>query len=101
MVGEVSVLLPVLNERENLEFLVPELISSLRDVVDRFEVVVIDDSSDDGTAELMDGLRRTEPALRYISREGRPRSLPDSILDGVDAASFEFVAWMDADGSMR
>lgn len=101
MVGEVSVLLPVLNERENLEFLVPELISSLRDVVDRFEVVVIDDSSDDGTAELMDGLRRAEPALRYISREGRPRSLPDSILDGVDAASFEFVAWMDADGSMR
>jgi len=101
MVGEISVLLPVLNERDNLKFLVPELISNLRHTVDRFEVVVIDDSSDDGTAELIKDLGQAEPELRYISREGRTRSLPESILDGVKAASFEFVAWMDADGSMR
>jgi len=38
--------------------------------------------------------------VRYISRKGKPASLPESLSDGISAASFDHVAWMDADGSM-
>lgn len=95
-----SVILPVLNERDNLAELIPELISSLQTKVNELEVIVVDDSSTDGTSELVQLLASQDRRVRLISRVGKPASLPQSIEDGVLNASHPHVAWMDADGSM-
>jgi len=95
-----SVVLPVLNERDNLAELIPELCDALALVLDDFEVIVVDDSSTDGTDHLMSELSRKDGRIRFLQRNGRPRSLPQSIEEGVRAAKFEHVGWMDADGSM-
>ncbi|MFM7080455.1 MAG: glycosyltransferase, partial [Actinomycetota bacterium] len=95
-----SVILPVLNERDNLTELIPELCDALAPVLDDFEVIVVDDSSTDGTDYLMSELSRSDGRIRFLQRDGRPRSLPQSIEEGVRAAKFEHVGWMDADGSM-
>ena len=97
---QLSVVLPVLNERDNLAELIPELCDVLARVLDDFEILVVDDSSTDGTDRLMVELSGSDKRVRHLSRAGRPRSLPDSIDDGVRAAVFGHVAWMDADGSM-
>ncbi len=97
---QLSVVLPVLNERDNLAELIPELYAVLTPVLDELELIVVDDSSTDGTDNLMAELVRGNERIRYISRAGLPRSLPDSLSDGVRAARFPHVAWMDADGSM-
>ena len=97
---QLSVVLPVLNERDNLAELIPELCSALSPVLEAVEIIVVDDSSTDGTDLLLADLARQDPRIRYVSRKGQPASLPNSLTDGVLAASFDHVAWMDADGSM-
>lgn len=98
--AQLSVVLPVLNERDNLAELIPELCSALSPVLDELEIIVVDDSSTDGTDLLLADFASHDPRVRYVSRKGQPASLPKSLTDGVRAASFGHVAWMDADGSM-
>src|SRR5262245_1019428 len=48
---DLSVVLPVLNERENVERLLPRTIGVLRAIGCRYELVVVDGGSSDGTAD--------------------------------------------------
>jgi len=97
---QISVILPVLNERDNLADLIPELHEALSTEVRNFEILVVDDSSSDGTDLLLTELSARDDRVRHILRIGKQRSLPDSISEGVEAATYEHVLWMDADGSM-
>lgn len=99
-IASVSVVLPVINERANLETLIPEIVSVLTDRGVSYEVIVADDGSTDGTGTWLADLVKTNPAIRHLDRAGKSRSLPRSILDGVTAANSDYVLWMDADGSM-
>jgi len=48
-----SVVLPVINERDNLTELIPELCNALSPVVKVLEIIVVDDSSTDDTDLLL------------------------------------------------
>jgi len=98
--NQVSVVLPVLNERDNLAELIPELITQLSPLIDSLEIIVVDDSSTDGTDVLLADLGKHDERVRYIQRTGRPASLPNSIAEGIQAARLSHVVWLDADGSM-
>ena len=51
---EISIILPVLNEEENLKFIIPDLSEILSKLVgENFEIVVIDDQSIDNTKTLV------------------------------------------------
>ena len=80
---QLSVVLPVLNERDNLAELIPELCSALSPVLEAVEIIVVDDSSTDGTDLLLADLASRDARIRYVSRKGQPASLPDSLTDGV------------------
>lgn len=97
---QLSVVLPVLNERDNLSELIPEIRDALAPLLEGFEILVVDDDSTDGTSQLVSELASQDQRIRYLPRIGRLASLPDSIDEGVRAARFEHVAWMDADCSM-
>jgi len=99
-IKRLSVVLPVLNERDNLAELIPELCQVLDAGGVECEILVVDDSSTDGTTELVTEFARRDPRVLYLRREGKVRSLPASISEGVAAAKYEDIAWMDADGSM-
>ena len=97
---DLSIILPVLNERDNLAELIPELTQALTPLVDSLEILVVDDSSSDGTDALMAALSEHDGRIKYVSRLGKEKSLPQSLADGILAARYPHVAWMDADGSM-
>jgi hypothetical protein len=63
----VSVLVPARNEERNLRRLVPTLLAQ---DFPRFEILVCDDGSEDGTAELLRAVR--DPRLRAIHVDGPP-----------------------------
>lgn len=64
-----SVVFPAYNEEGNIERTIPLAIAELREVVGRFEVIVIDDCSKDRTWEIAQELAKTHPELRVFRNE--------------------------------
>ena len=96
-----SVVLPTLNEADNLAELVPQIYLEIGHLVSDLEVIIVDDSSTDATLAVVLNLQYRFPSLKIIDRRGSPRSLPNSIRDGVMNSRNAYVCWMDADGSMQ
>jgi dolichol-phosphate mannosyltransferase len=92
---DVSLVIPTYNERECLELLHGRIDAALQAY--RHEVIVVDDSSPDGTAGVTRELTKTGP-YRLVLRPGR-RGLSSAVLDGCHAATGRVVGVMDADGS--
>lgn len=95
-IPQLSVVVPVYNESGNLQPLVEEIEQALSARM-RFEVVVVDDGSDDGTAEELSGLAATRPWLRVKTHQ-RNRGQSAAIRTGVQAAFSSVVAVLDGDG---
>ena len=95
-----SIVLPTINEAENLKELIPALFTTISPFVENLEVIVVDDGSTDNTRELLDLLSGQYSKIVGIFRQPTEKSLPNSIQAGINEASGEIVAWMDADGSM-
>ena len=101
MKKELSIILPTLNEYENLKVLVPELEKILvEEKLDNYEIIIVDDGSIDNTVGLINNFNKTNSNIKIISRSSNP-SLPLSIWEGIDVAICKNVMWLDADGSMH
>ncbi len=99
-ISGLSIVLPTINEIENLKKLIPELISNINEAqVKDFEILVVDDGSTDGTVDFIDSYKNLDQDVSIITRNNIP-SLPMAIWDGIAASKYEFILWMDADGSM-
>ena len=92
--SDVTVILPTLNERSNIA----PLIEELHDRCDGLQILVVDDSSEDGTPEMVNSLSRKLPFVHLLSRRGKIRGLTASIIDGLRNAQTEYVIVMDGDG---
>ena len=50
--SDITIILPTLNEEENLKVLIPELVSQINTLqLDNYQILVVDDSSDDNTEQ--------------------------------------------------
>jgi dolichol-phosphate mannosyltransferase len=93
------VIVPTFNESENLARLVPRVL----DVDPRFEVLVVDDSSPDGTGELADELAAADPRVHVLHRpakEGLGRAYLAGFAWGLERG-YRLLFEMDADFSHR
>ena len=91
-----SVVTPALNEEEGLERLVEELWAVLPELADDFELVVVDDGSDDGTLAVLEELHAGDSRVRYVSLS-RNFGHQAAILAGLEHAKGDIVISMDAD----
>lgn len=90
-----SVVVPAMNERDNLAPLLGEIVAALQGLV-TFEVVCVDDGSDDGTDAELRRLMAGEPRLRAL-RHARRAGQSAALLTGARAARAPLVATLDAD----
>ncbi|MFH1747412.1 MAG: polyprenol monophosphomannose synthase [Planctomycetota bacterium] len=88
-----TVVVPTYNERENLGPLAQRVFSVL--TTDNCELLVVDDDSPDGTAELVDELAREYPIRCLVRRD--ERGLATAVIAGLRAARGELIVSMDAD----
>ena len=95
MVLRVSIVLPTYNERGNIEPLLAQLLPLQQ--IYNLELLVVDDDSADGTAELVRRLAHVEPRLRLIRRVGRS-GLASAIKEGLLDATGDVAVVMDSDG---
>lgn len=91
---DIAVILPTLNERDNLAPMVDRLAAAL-DGLD-WEAVIVDDDSTDGTADAARALAQANPRVRAIQRIGR-RGLASAVIEGACATPAPVIAVMDAD----
>jgi dolichol-phosphate mannosyltransferase len=91
---EVTVVLPTYNERKNIPPMFERLKSALRDF--RWEIVVVDDNSSDGTAEAVRAIGTVDRRVRCIRRVDR-RGLSGACVEGALAAQAPIIVIMDAD----
>ena len=91
---DLAIILPTLNERDNLAPLVERIEGALGK--SGWEVLIVDDNSADGTADEARRLSLTDPRVRVIQRIGR-RGLASAAIEGFCATAAPFSAVMDAD----
>lgn len=91
---ELTVVVPTLNERANIELLVARLHEALRGI--EWEVVFVDDDSKDGTISAIRDIAAHDIRVRGIRRIGR-RGLAGACLEGALSSSAPIVAVMDGD----
>jgi dolichol-phosphate mannosyltransferase len=94
MAFELAIVLPTLNERENVAFLVDRLARVLTGI--RYEVIFVDDDSADSTAAVVRRLAQDHENVRVLHRIGR-RGLSSACIEGILASCAPVVAVMDAD----
>ena len=63
---DLSIVIPIFNERDNVAQLLDELEQALTPFGKSYEIIVVDDGSDDGTPELLRELSKQHPALKLI-----------------------------------
>lgn len=94
---ETLIIIPTYNERDNVERLCKAVLSGS----DAFEILVVDDSSPDGTAQVVKDLSRKDPRIHLLRRAGK-LGLGTAHIAGYRWAlerDYERIVTMDADFS--
>ena len=94
---EISVVIPVYNEEDNVEPLIREITGVLAPLGKSYEIVTVDDGSRDRTYAALARLRKDEPSLKVI-RLKRNFGQTAAMAAGLAHAHGDVVVMMDGDG---
>lgn len=93
-----SIVLPVYNEKDTLSNLISDCIAVLRGGSVNFEIVAVDDCSNDGTDQVLQDLTSTYPGVIRVHRHPYNKGNGSAIKSGIRTAKGEWICCMDADG---
>ncbi len=93
---EISLVVPVLNEEENLPILAAEIERAMRGVDRPYEVLFVDDGSTDGGPGALERLARQDPRIRVV-RQRRNSGQSAALEAGFRHARGEILVTLDAD----
>ena len=90
----VAVIVPARNEAQNIEKCIASIMAQDYPL-DRIEVLVVNDHSEDSTAEIVSALGARHPQIKLLSNKGYGKKA--AIKTGIEAATAEWVICTDAD----
>jgi dolichol-phosphate mannosyltransferase len=93
---EVSIVVPVHNEAENIVPLIDEIVAAMQSAT-AYEIIYIDDGSTDSTASVLNAALAVYPALTVL-RHRHSCGQSTAIRTGVRAARYDVIATLDGDG---
>jgi len=94
--ASISLVLPAYNEAENIEPLVAEATPALKASADDYEIIVVDDGSADGTAEVTRRVMEVYPAVRLVEHEVN-KGFGAAVFTGFTSATKDWIFYTDAD----
>jgi dolichol-phosphate mannosyltransferase len=92
----ISIVVPVHNEAENISPLLNEITAALKNFTD-YEIIYIDDGSQDDTLTILKTAQQSIPNLRVFHHE-KSCGQSGAIYTGIKAAKFSVIATLDGDG---
>ena len=93
---EVTAIIPVFNDHRSLEIAIPRSIELLSRITNGFELVIAEDGSTDGSAELVHNYEQQDPRIHLLhsdERLGRGKALTRAI----NKSSGKIVCYYDVD----
>ena len=91
----ISIIIPTYNEADNIKVIVPKLYEVLAGEDIEIEILVVDDNSPDGTANIALELAQTYPVKVLIRKD--ERGLSKAVIKGFEVSEGDICVVMDAD----
>lgn len=95
-----SLCMPCFNEAEVIEEILQGALVVLPEFVSEFEIVIVDDGSKDGTADIVERVAEENDAVRLV-RHGVNRGYGAAVSSGLRAAHGEWICFTDGDGQFN
>ena len=92
-----SIVIPVYNEEESLKPLFSEILQVMTPLNKAYEIIFVDDCSSDQSQEIMENFKSEFPEVVHIVRLPERSGQTFALRKGLDAASGEVSATLDAD----
>ncbi len=92
----VSLVIPIFNEEELIDELVPRVVKALESFVQEFELIFIDDGSTDSSLEKLRGYHENDQRIKIIEFS-KNFGHQSAFTAGLEFAKGDFVAMMDGD----
>jgi dolichol-phosphate mannosyltransferase len=93
---KLGLVIPTLNEAGNIPTLLNRIRQSLASVPVQCEIIVVDDDSQDGTAEVVSQYAERDPLVRLLIRKGK-RGLAGAVIHGWEHTDSNLLGVIDAD----
>ncbi len=93
---KISIVVPVHNEADNILSLTEEIVKAMSQA-QAYEIIYVDDGSNDDTAAILQHALQQVAALRVIRHE-QSCGQSTAIHTGVKAANYPYIATLDGDG---
>ncbi len=94
---DISVVVPVKNEAENIIKLIQEINYALNQINKDFEIICVDDASTDNTLELLESAKKEFLNLRILAHS-KNSGQSKSIHSGVKYSNGNLIVILDGDG---
>ena len=91
---KISIIIPVYKEFNNIKKLSLKIKKYLKGSI--YEVIFVDDSSNDGSEQLLKDINKRYKNFKYIIRK-KNRDLSQSCFDGIKKAKYNYIQIMDGD----
>ncbi|WP_418653597.1 polyprenol monophosphomannose synthase [Tenacibaculum soleae] len=98
MKSDALVIIPTYNEKENIEAIIQTTFNQKKE----FDILVVDDNSPDGTADIVEKLQKTYPNNLFLEKREGKNGLGTAYIHGFKWAinkGYDFIIEMDADFS--
>lgn len=93
----ISVILPTYNEKDNIIHLIDSIIKVFNEISNTtYEIIIVDDSSPDGTSEEVNKYGNRDGIIKLITRS-KERGLASAIKVGINNSKGDYIIIMDTD----
>jgi glycosyltransferase involved in cell wall biosynthesis len=96
--NSISAVLPAFNEEENIETATTRMADVLRSLnLSDYEVIIVDDGSEDGTGEIADRLAASDPDHIRVFHHRPNRGYAEALKTGFTSARHQLIFYTDSD----
>lgn len=93
---KLALVIPTLNEAGNIPILLSRIHQALRAAHIDYEIIIVDDDSQDGTAAIVERHAKLDPRVRLFVRKGE-RGLAGAVIHGWERTNADLLGVIDAD----
>jgi len=94
---KISVIIPMYNEKGNAPVVLGRLAESVRAWPDEYEIVAVDDSSSDGTPEILKDYSNKYECITAVTRRSEEHGMGMTLIRGMEKATGEVIVWVMGD----